>query len=91
MTDHVHLPALKSRSEIAEKAREFHPVQVTGRFVVNSIAFIFTALGWVVGAAWFAVVFSVFWTFSRVAWTGRCFGAGVRLGARVPVEESEKP
>lgn len=90
MTTHVHPPVLRSNSEIAERARAFHPVQFTGRFIVHAVAFVFTAVGWVIGAAWFATVFSVFWAWSRIAWTGQCFTAGVRLGARVPVEDGKK-
>lgn len=89
MTAHVHPPVLRPSSEIAERARKFHPVKLTGRLIVSSIAFVFTAAGWLAGALWFAVVFSVLWVLSRIAWTGQCFAAGVRLGARVPVEEGE--
>lgn len=89
MTTHVHAPVLKTKSEIAEQAREFHPVRFTSHLIVNTVAFLITAAGWTVGAAWFAIAFTVLWTMSRIAWTGQCFSAGVRLGARVPVEDKE--
>lgn len=86
---HVHAPVLRGNADIAEKARDIHPLQFTGRLLLTTITGIFVALGWIAGAAWFSVVFSVLWTASRVSWLGQCTRYGFRKGARVKVVPKE--
>lgn len=82
--EHVHPPVLRPNSEIAERARNFRPGKFTVHALVTAVAWVFTAAGVVVGAAWFAAVFAVIWAWSSVSWTVQCFTAGMRMGARVP-------
>lgn len=82
---HVHAPVIRPNSEIAQRAREVHPAQFTSRLVVTTIAFFFTALGWVAGTVWFVVIFSALWTVNRLAWLGKCTQYGFVTGARYKI------
>jgi hypothetical protein len=90
MTTHVHEPVLRSPGEIAEKARNIHPLQFTGRILFTLVAFLFTAIGWTVGAAWFGLVFSVLFVASRSFWAWQCIRIGFQLGARYKFVEKPR-
>lgn len=90
MTTHVHEPVLRSSSEIAEKAKNIHPLQFTARALFTLVAFLFTAIGWVVGASWFGLVFSVLFVASRLWWIGQCLRIGFLTGAQYKFVEKPK-
>lgn len=88
---HVHDPVISraSNAEIAASARNIHPLQFLGRLVLTTILVFFTSIGWVVGASWFAVVFSVLWSASHTRW---CFAAaryGYLKGSRTLINPKE--
>lgn len=79
---HVHAPVIRSNAEIAEQAREIHPLRFAGRTLLAVPGIIFLSLGWILGTAWFTVVFSVLWAYHRSAWLGQCARVGFCKGAR---------
>ena len=89
MTTHVHEPVIKSGSEIAEKARDIHPLQFIHWLVMTTIALFFTSIGWSAGSLWFAVVFSVLFVASRVGWAAQCVRYGFHKGARVKLVDKQ--
>jgi len=86
---HIHAPVIRPNSEIAERARNIHPVQFTARLLLTVVTSVFVALGWVVGTAWFTVAFSVLWAGNRVKWLWQCVRYGYVKGARLKVVPKE--
>lgn len=70
-----------SNSEIAEQAKNIHPVQFTGRMLLTSVMFVFVSLGWIAGTSWFVAAFTSLWAFSHVKWLGHCVRYGFVKGA----------
>lgn len=89
MTTHVHEPVIKPNSEIAERARDIHPVQFLRHLVITLIAGFFVGLGVIVGGAWFVVVFITLWTASRLAFLGQCTRYGFHKGARTKLVDKQ--
>lgn len=87
---HVHAPVLRGNAEIAEKARDIHPLQFTGRMLLTSVMSVFFAVGWIAGTAWFVTVFSVLWTASRLAWLAQTARYGFHKGSRVKLVPKDK-
>lgn len=81
---------MRSNAEIAEQAREIHPVQFAARVILTTVAFIFMSAGWIVGTAWFVTVFTALWIFNHIRWTGECARYGYHKGARVKVVPKEQ-
>lgn len=79
---HVHAPVIRTNSEIAAKAREVHPLQVTGRVLLTTILFIFTSIGYLTGTSWFLTVFTFLWVANHVRWLGQATRYGYHKGAR---------
>jgi len=89
MTTHVHEPVIKSSSEIAEKARDIHPLQFLRMLVLTLIASFFVSIGWTGGAVWFGLVFSVLFVVSRFQWFGQCMRYGFHKGARTKLVDKQ--
>lgn len=79
---HVHAPVLRQKSDIAEQAKNVHPVQFTVRAFITVLSAVFIALGWTIGRTWFVTVFSVLWIASRLSWLGSCTRMGYALGRK---------
>lgn len=79
---HVHAPVIRSHAEIAEQARNIHPVQFTVRTVITLLSAVFVAVGWSIGRTWFLFVFTVLWAGSRLAWLASCMKMGYALGRK---------
>lgn len=89
MTTHVHEPVIRPNSEIAERAREVHPVQFTRWLLLTIVASLFTIIGWSAGTLWFVVTFSTIWAFSRSMFLGQCVRYGFHKGARVKLVDKQ--
>ena len=89
MTTHVHEPVLRSSSEIAEKAKNIHPLQFLGRLTLTLIAGFFVGLGMIAGGVWFALVFSFLFVASRLAFFGQCVRYGYHKGARTKLVDKQ--
>jgi len=89
MTSHVHAPVLRSNAEIAEKAKNIHPLRFTGRLLLTIVTGVFVSLGWVAGRSWFVVVFTALWTASRLAWLGQCTRMGYHQGRKSKITPRE--
>jgi uncharacterized membrane protein len=84
---HVHDPVLTRPSavDIAEKARDIHPLKFTGRMLLTLVLFFFTSIGWTVGTAWFVVVFSFLFAGHHLRWCFLAMRYGYHKGARLKV------
>jgi hypothetical protein len=80
---HVHDPVIQpSRADIAARAREIHLGPLLSRTALTTTLFLLASAGWLVGTAWFLLVFSVLWLFNHVKWAGQAVRYGYHKGAR---------
>ena len=79
---HVHDPVIKTRAEIAARAREINLVPLLTRATLTTVLFLLASVGWIAGTAWFLLVFSTLWAANHVKWAGQAVRYGYHKGAR---------
>lgn len=89
MSTHVHEPVIKPSSEIAEKAREIHPIQFTRWLLLTLIASFFVGIGMVAGGVWFGLVFTVLFVINRSQFFAQCTRYGFHKAARTKLVDKQ--